>query len=964
MLRIYYYGCYQMSESQHKETYIRNSLDGLFRVWLGKVTFWGAALFLVLGGIDYISAPEHFTTFFYYRLVIATALLAISFSATTMADKGSAWFYNTMALVAVAGSAATLELMVLSHGGHESLYFSGHILLGICVLGFIPARMPFNVAVTAIIFGTYTVPILMLNNIENMRPFYTSSSFMAVTFAAMLVMRSVMDRATMNELAMRFEIDEHRAQLSYLVENRSALLSESIEALKRSEEKYHRLFTQMLNGFAYHEMVLDEKGRPVDFIFLEVNDAFERQTGLMSRNIVGKKASEVLEDFDSKEGRTLMETYGKVAMSGEQAIFDRYFPSFDKWLAVTAYSPGRNYFVTITEDITERKWAMEELSASKTKLSGFMDSATDGFILFDKALNAVEINEAALRILKKKRDMVIGTHIIDMVPNFRLHNIYNRFLNCLLTGTPVQLDDFNMSGQTYLMIKAFKVGEGIGLIVDDITARKRIEGQLAQDRQDWVDTFNTITDIITLHDNELNIVRSNRAAEVVIGKHGLLALHTKHSPGECAYGGCPLCKGLLSGEPEAAEIFEPTLGNDVEIQFIPRIGQEGSATGYLQVVRDISHRKQAEKQIKAQFERIEALHTVEMAISSSLDLNLTLNIVIDQVLTKLRADAADVLLLNQHTLTLDYGSASGFNANRIKKTRLRLGEGIAGRIAQDRELLCLTDINERDGGPAWRQMVDEERFKCYVGIPLMAKGNMLGVVEVFHRTPFVPDREWLSFLEDLSRQAAIAIDNASLFNQLKASHDNLALAYETTIEGWARALDLRDKETEGHSRRVTELALEIARNMDVSDEELVHIQRGALLHDIGKIGVPDSILLKDAVLSRKEREIMEMHPLIAYRLLSGIPFLRKALDIPYCHHERWDGKGYPRSLKGTEIPLPARIFSVVDQWDAMTSDRPYRKALPIDEVRTYIQSHSGTFFDPRVVDIFLNLPIFDKQVPA
>jgi putative nucleotidyltransferase with HDIG domain len=212
----------------------------------------------------------------------------------------------------------------------------------------------------------------------------------------------------------------------------------------------------------------------------------------------------------------------------------------------------------------------------------------------------------------------------------------------------------------------------------------------------------------------------------------------------------------------------------------------------------------------------------------------------------------------------------------------------------------------------------------------------------------------LSFLETLGGQAAIAIENSILFHSLQRSNYDLALAYDATIEGWSHALDLRDKDTEGHTVRVTEMTLRLARIMGLHDDQLIHIKRGALLHDIGKMGVPDSILLKPGVLTDAEWEVMHEHPQLAYNWLAPISFLQSALDIPYCHHEMWDGSGYPRGLKGEQIPLPARIFTIVDVWDALTSDRPYRSAWPEDEVLDYIRKNSGKHFDSEVVSVFMS----------
>ena len=191
--------------------------------------------------------------------------------------------------------------------------------------------------------------------------------------------------------------------------------------------------------------------------------------------------------------------------------------------------------------------------------------------------------------------------------------------------------------------------------------------------------------------------------------------------------------------------------------------------------------------------------------------------------------------------------------------------------------------------------------------------------------------------------------------QLRRSNTELRLAYDTTIEGWARALELRDKETEGHTRRVTDMTVRLAKVVGIDEETLVHIRRGALLHDIGKMGVPDHILLKPGKLSAGEWEAMRQHPAHALAMLSPITFLRPALDIPYCHHEKWDGTGYPRGLKGEAIPLAARIFSLVDVWDALSYDRPYRRAWPQEKVITYLGEHAGIDFDPALTATFLQM---------
>ncbi len=358
--------------------------------------------------------------------------------------------------------------------------------------------------------------------------------------------------------------------------------------------------------------------------------------------------------------------------------------------------------------------------------------------------------------------------------------------------------------------------------------------------------------------------------------------------------------------------------------------------------------QQTEKRLR----RLDALRNIDIAISANIDLGVTLNVLLDQVTAQLEVDASAILLLNPHTQTLEYKTGRGFHTPRIQESVVPLGEGYAGRAALERRMLSIPDINAASEFGRIKLM-SVENFKAYFGIPLIAKGQIKGVLEIFHRSPFYPDVEWMEFLHSLAGQAAIAIENALLFEGLQRSNIELTLAYDETIEAWARVLDLRDQETEGHSQRVTEMSIKLARELGFTGQALMHLRRGALLHDIGKMGVPDRILHKPGPLSAEEWEIMRKHPLYAYQMLSSIKFLRPALDIPYCHHEKWDGSGYPRGLKGEHIPKSARIFAVVDVWDALSSVRPYRDAWPREKILAYMREQSGKHFDPQILEVFL-----------
>jgi putative nucleotidyltransferase with HDIG domain len=368
--------------------------------------------------------------------------------------------------------------------------------------------------------------------------------------------------------------------------------------------------------------------------------------------------------------------------------------------------------------------------------------------------------------------------------------------------------------------------------------------------------------------------------------------------------------------------------------------------------RELEERNRVEEKIKGQVERLSALQKIDSAISASLDLRLVLNIFLEQVQNQLQVDAADVLLLNHYNQVLEYAGGLGFRTSKFKETQLGLGYSSAGIVALEHRMVCIPVISESDSFLK-RETFATEGFTSYYGVPLIAKGEVKGVLEVFFRSVVKVEEDWLDFLQLLAGQAAIAIDNAEMFDKLQRSNNELIRSYEATIEGWSAALDLRDNETEGHSLRVTEMTLKMVKSLGMNYEEQAHIRRGALLHDIGKVGIPDNILYKPGPLDENEWKIMRNHPVYSYNLLAPIPFLKKALDIPYCHHEKWDGSGYPRGLVGEQIPLAARIFALVDVWDALSTDRPYRKAWPPEAVVAYILDQSGKQFDPEVVKLFI-----------
>ena len=549
-----------------------------------------------------------------------------------------------------------------------------------------------------------------------------------------------------------------------------------------------------------------------------------------------------------------------------------------------------------------------------------------------------------------------GYHSVAAVP-FRLNGEIVGLLNLYATN----MDFFTVEEEQNLLKE---MGQDISFALDTMemeTRRKQAEQSLRESEEHYRELFENNPNPMWIYD--LDTLRFVAVNEIALQHYGysreeFLAMTIADiRPPE------DLPK-LQANITEHSEIIQKSEGwrhkkkngELIDVEIISHFLPEKNGLKYrLVVANDITARLRMEEEITRQLQRLRALREVDVTIMGSTNVYLSLQTVLEQVITQLSVDAANILLLNPYTQTLKYVAGRGFRSKDIEQSELRIGQGIAGRAALEQETQHIRNLASTDEEFVRTSLLAGEGFVEHYAVPLMAKGNTIGVLEIFNRQPFDPDPNWLDFLYALAGQAAIAIDNNRLFSGLQRANVDLLRAYDTTIEGWSHVLDLRDKETEGHTLRVTELTMKLARSTGIDEEKLVHVRRGALLHDIGKMGVPDHILLKPDKLTDEEWEIMRKHPVFAYEMLSPIEYLRPALDIPYCHHEKWDGTGYPRGLKGEQIPLAARLFAVVDVWDALCSDRPYRKGWSVEKVREHIKSLAGTHFDPKAVERFLTL---------
>jgi PAS domain S-box-containing protein/putative nucleotidyltransferase with HDIG domain len=624
-------------------------------------------------------------------------------------------------------------------------------------------------------------------------------------------------------------------------------------------------------------------------------------------------------------------------------------------------------------DITERKQGEEALRESESALQGILRSTADGILAVNKENKTLFANERFIEmwripqaVLATQDDTVILQHVLDQLsdPQAFLKKVQELYKSDEESFDTLYFKDGRVFERLSRPLLRATELRGRVWSFRDISARTQAE-QALQKEKDRAQQYLDIAGVIFL------VLAADRKV-TLINKEGceILGYFEEEMVGQDFFDhflpqdekdkfGSEFDR-IMAGKMELMEYFEsPILTKSGQERLIAwhnsaLVDEAGRIIGVVSSGEDITKRKQSEEKIQQQLEHLTALRTIDRVIAANFDLKLSLSEILTHVTKELNIDAAAILILNSNSQMLEYGSERGFRTTAVRKVPVRLGASYAGRVVLKRQSVQIQNPKgEQPENLFLGTPLAGEDFVFYYGVPLITKGQVKGVLEVLQRVALEPDTEWYDFLHNLASQAAIAIENAMLFESLQRSNSELTLAYDATIEGWSRALDLRDKETEGHTQRVTEMTEKLARTFGLSEAELMHIRWGALLHDIGKMGVPDGILLKPGALTDEEWVVMKKHPAFAYEMLSPIRYLQQSLDIPYCHHEKWDGTGYPRGLKGAQTPLSARIFAVVDVWDALCSDRPYRAGWLEEKVREHIRALSGTHFDPQVVDIFM-----------
>jgi len=629
-------------------------------------------------------------------------------------------------------------------------------------------------------------------------------------------------------------------------------------------------------------------------------------------------------------------------------------------------------YTVVRREFGARERAETALASSEERYRTLVELANDAIIVVDMQTGLIiDANRKAGELVGLPREGLVGMNQLDLHPaaeRDRCRGIFEEALRkgelFVESGCLSHRDGRTLPVEVSLSVIEIGGRKVLMSIMRDISEHQEAELRLRREKeraQRYLDVAGVILFVLET-DGRVSLINRKGAQMLGFSEEEIIGRDWFDSfmPERLRTSARAVFARLLAGEEPPLESFEhPVLTRDGSERLVVWNNvlvrdEEGRISAALNSGEDITERALAQEQARIRLEHLAALHEIDLVISASLDLHVTLAQLIAHVAEQFHVDAADVLLLNRHTQTLEYAAGRGFRSSAIKDSHLKLGEGVAGEAALERRSIRIPDRLGQANGFVRPSRLEGEGFVAYYAVPLMAKGRVQGVLEALHRSPLDLDEEQQGFLEALAAQAAIAIDNATLFEDLQRSHSAVTLAYDATLEGWAHALELRDSVTEHHTERVTEMTMRLARSLGVGEADLVHLRRGALLHDIGKIGIPDTILRKAGSLTPEEWEIMRRHPLLAFEMLQPIAYLRPALDIPYCHHEHWNGNGYPRGLKGEQIPLAARIFALADIWDALNAaDRPYREPLSREAACDEIRSLAGTHLDPAVVEVFL-----------
>ena len=787
-------------------------------------------------------------------------------------------------------------------------------------------------------------------------------------------------------------------QKRVLIENQIA-----VQALEESEAELRALFASMQDVV----IVLDSEG-----VYRKIAPTNPGLLVKPANELLGKSLTDI---FPADQAQFFKQEIQHVLQSNVIRHIEYLLNINDRdfWFDTTINRMSKDRVVWVARDITERK----QSEATLLLQSKALDSAANAIVITDRDGVINWINPAYTQLTGYTAAEAIGKNPNILYSGVQPKSFYKKMWDTILDGQVwhSELVNKRKDGSLYTeeqtitpLIDQNRMISHFIAIKQDISERKNSEFALQQyaQRQEKIAALGRSL-AATLELDEMYKIIEDFLKEIIdFSNFGFTLFDAKKEILTATYytsDGVPIDLSLLpplkynpdslsSGRFRAIFSKAPVIINDLATQrkttdgiqvqeernlqsaiYIPLVSEE-QVVGLLDLK---SYRKEAYnekdgewlsvvanqiamtiqnarlfKRVQTRMEELTALSAIDSAVTSHLGKQEIFNILLEQVINRLEVDAANILMYDPKTADLIYGSSIGYKNPLKKDFRIKKGKSLSGKVASDKSMLHIRQLSGKNAH--WLLDISRnEGFEDYIGVPLLLETKLIGVLGLFHHSPLNPDEDWMRFLEILAGQAAIVIEHNQLFDDLQIANEELLKAYDATIEGWSQAMDLRDEETEGHTQRVTEITLHLSRLMGLDGEDLVHIRRGALLHDIGKLGVPDAILLKPGPLTDEEWEVMKIHPELARKMLEKVEYLKPAMDIPYCHHERWDGSGYPRGLKGEEIPLAGRIFAIVDVWDALTSDRPYRAAWSKEKTLQHIKEQKGIYFDPQIADIFV-----------
>lgn len=761
-------------------------------------------------------------------------------------------------------------------------------------------------------------------------------------------------------------------------------------ALRESEERYRIVVTKApLISF-----VVDSKG-----VFTLSEGKGLSSLGLLPGEVVGRSVFDVYREYPE-----IIDDI-RYALGGEQRQRDtkvggstfeiHYIPIFE--------DDSVTRVIGVATDITERIKADESLRKSESSYRGLFNSVAEAIYIQDRDGHFLDINDGAVNMYGYTREEVIGrTPTFLGAPGKNDFDIVKNAIQLAFAGKLQQFEFWGMRKNGEIFPKEVRVYKGtyfgqdvVIALAQDITDRKQAEQALKRRLKEitilhnlasasiLVNTIDELVELVTLEvgntfyadnfgvlflDESQKILRAHPSYRGITENTQEIVELEKSISGPVALSGNPRRVGDVRQEPaymEATADIRSELCVPIKTgeHIIGVINTESKKLDFfsadderllLTIASQTAIAIERIRLFNSERERRQEAETLRQA-TAALSTSLDLAHVLESILTSLKQvvpyDSASVFMLEGDRLRIT--SAHGVeNPDQIIGKTFPADDVLFQEVQASRRPIILADAQLE---PRFNRWGESFQVHGWMSVPLITRGEVIGYITLDNRKKSAYNQEASFLAQAFAHQAAAAIDNARLFEGMQHSLKELNLAYESTIEGWSKAMDLRDRETEGHTLRVTEMTTKLAQSMGFNGEELVHIRRGALLHDIGKMGVPDRILLKPDTLKDEELLIMRRHPQYAYDMLSPVSYLHQALTIPYCHHEWWDGSGYPQGLKGEEIPLAARLFAVVDVWDALTSDRPYRPAWTNQETITYIKGLSGKQFDPQVVDKFFEM---------